>query len=165
MTALNKIRIAGIEQRDTHSRLIRDTPDQILVIGEFAGGATGVMRFEGSSGHGTGIRLEINGSRGDLLITPAAAHASMMQIWDLKITKTTSLGQFEELSLPDHYVDVPPHLAAGPALNVARSYLALARAMDGQQSVYPDFSDAIELHRTLDRITRASDQRAWVAAP
>jgi predicted dehydrogenase len=133
------------------------SPNQVVVDGLLEDGAVASLRLQGAPHHGTGVRWEINGAKGDLVIT-AAAGGRGLQMADLSLQRTTGLGVFEDLAVPERYFGVPEQVRRGPPLNVARSYLELARAIQDGRPATPDFAAAVARHRTLDAVQAASDE-------
>jgi predicted dehydrogenase len=152
LTAVSEIQEPHLAIRGTNEPLRRTAPDQIAIVGLLAGGVVASLRFQGASRHGTGIRLEINGERGDLVVAPVSPRANMLQIGDLALYRSNGLGSLESMPVPERYFDVPLEIRSGPPLNVARAYLALGRAIRGSESASPDFAAAVALHRTLDAV-------------
>jgi len=156
LSATAKTRIAEITIAETGGKYPRTSPDQIVVNGELANGAVACVRIQGSPSHGTGVRLEINGDRGDLVITTAPG-ARGIQMADLTLLHTVGPGALAELEVPASYFDVPPSIHTGPPLNVARSYQQLAAAIvDG--GAVANFDTAVMRHKTLDHILESSRQ-------
>jgi predicted dehydrogenase len=143
--------------RDSNETLRRTSPDQIAMVGVLTGGVVASLRFQGASRHGTGIRLEINGELGELIVAPVSPQASMLQIWDLALYRSNGLGTLEPVVVPERYFDVPLGIRSGPPLNVARTYLALGRAIRGSGTASPDFEAAVALHRTLDALVSSAN--------
>jgi predicted dehydrogenase len=113
------------------------------------------VRLSGASSPGTGIRLEISGDTGDLVVS-AAAGGRGIQMSDLRLQKTVGMATFEDIEVPERYFAVPPAIRQGPPLNVGEAYLRLAAAVAAGANAAPDFGDAVARHRTLDRIELSS---------
>jgi predicted dehydrogenase len=139
----------------TGETIARSSADQIVVSGELAGGALAALRFSGGSSEGTGVRLEISGDSGDLVVTGGPGDRGI-QMADLRLRKTVGIGAFEDVAVPERYFAVPPAIRRGPPLNVGEAYLRLAAAIGGKSGATPDFQDAVSRHRTLDRVEQAA---------
>jgi hypothetical protein len=63
------------------------------------------------------------------------------------------------LQQPTGY-DLYPGLVGTPAHNVAHLYTQVVDAMAGRESEVPTFDYGVELHRTLESITAASQKHA-----
>ena len=136
--------------------------NQIVISGELVGGAIASIRLQGAPAFGTGVRLEINGSKGDLLIT-AAPGARGIQMGDLQLNRSVGLGEVQAVELPEESWGVPPALRSGPALNVARAYLEFLESIRQGREARPNFAAALARHRTLDAVERAARAHARVA--
>src|SRR3546814_12951035 len=79
-TAVTEVEVVGT----TGERIKRTSADQILVAGELKSGVVASVRLSGASSPGTGIRLEINGDDGDLVITAADGRRGI-QMSDLRL--------------------------------------------------------------------------------
>lgn len=133
------------------------SPNQVLVEGVLKDGAIAGLRLQGAPQHGTGVRWEINGAKGDLVITSAPGGRGI-QMADLRLQRTTGLGELEDVAIPERYFGVPEAVRKGPPLNVARSYLELASAIEEGRPATPDFAAAVARHKTLDAVQAASDE-------
>lgn len=154
-TQINEISVV-----DTGGKFVRTSPDQIMVSGLTTQGVMASMRIQGGSKIGTGMRLEINGEEGDLVVCMEPKGRGI-QMADLELFATSSLGVLEPVTIPEAYYHVPPSLRTGPPLNVGESYHALASAiMEG--TAVTDFEHAVKRHKTLDAIMHSSKQRAVV---
>ena len=133
----------------------RTSADHVLVSGELSGGAVASVRLSGASSPGTGIRLEVSGDKGDLVVS-AGAGGRGIPTSDLRLQKTVGLAEFEDMEVPERYFAVPTAIRQGAPLNVGQAYLQLADAIEGNGSASPDFGDAVARHRTLDRVEEAA---------
>jgi predicted dehydrogenase len=118
-------------------------------------GVVAGIRLQGAPAFGTGIRLEISGSKGDLLITSAAGVRGI-QMGDLQLHRTVGVGELQPVEIPEEAWQVPAALRSGPALNVARAYLEFRDAIRAGREATPDFAAALARHRTLDAVELAA---------
>ncbi|MFA5494262.1 MAG: Gfo/Idh/MocA family oxidoreductase [Porticoccaceae bacterium] len=160
LSALVATQVPAITVVDRGDTFPRTSPDQVLLSAVTASGVMASARIQGGSPHGTGVSLEINGDKGDLLIR-AEAGGRGIQMSDLHLYKTTGSAQLEPVTVPEHYFAVPDSIRANPPLNVAKSYQALARAIRDGEKV-PDFHDALALHKLLDDVVRSSRERTFI---
>lgn len=161
LSAFVSTQIPAISVVDTGDTFPRTSPDQVLLSGIVGDGVVTSVRIQGGSPQGTGITLEINGDRGDLLIR-AETGGRGIQMTDLSVHKTTGSGQLAPLAIPDVYFNVPASIGANPPLNLAKSYQALAGAIRHGDRV-PDFHDALALHQLLDELMLSSRERRVIA--
>lgn len=155
LTAVTRTSLLMLTLADTGETISRTSPDQVAIAGVLSQGAVASVRLSGASSPGTGIRLEINGDLGDLVVI-AAPGSRGLQMAELRLFRTSGMGELTEIKVPDDYLSVPATLRGSLALNVAEAYLALGRRIDGQECELPDFATAVARHRTLDRINAAS---------
>ena len=151
LSAMVKTARRTVEVIGTGEILPRTSADQIVVMGELEDGVTATLRLSGASSPGTGVRMEINGDAGDLVII-AAPGGRGIQMSDLTLYRTIDMGQLEEVAIPPSAYTVPEHLHACPPLNVGEAYLRMADAIAGRRKADPDFGDAVALHQLLDCI-------------
>jgi len=157
LSAFVATQINAISVVDNGQKHLRTSPDQIMVSGVTTDGVMASLRIQGGSRFGTGLRFEINGEKGDLVIG-MEPNGRGIQMSDLELFSTSRLGVLEPVTIPDHYYQVPPTLRSGPPLNVAHGYQALASAILGSAKV-TDFEHAVLRHKTLDAIMQSSTQR------
>lgn len=151
LKTLNKtLDIAG-----TGETMTRTSPDQILVSGVLTSGAVAAVRIAGATSPGTGVRLEINGSKGDLVISGAPGGRGI-QMTDLRLQQTRGMAELADVAIPESYYHVPASIRSGPPLNVAHGYVHLAKVLAGQAESAPDFATALQRHRTLDAVQAAA---------
>lgn len=149
--------LATISDEAASYGFARPSPDQAFVSGTIMPGIEVGIRLQGSSKFGTGLRLEIGGSEGDLVVTSVAGGRGI-QMADLTIERTVGTGRYETLEIPERYFDLPRDIRRNPPMNVAKAYRALGRAISSGKRSSPDFHDAVVRHRTLDAIQRSSDR-------
>lgn len=136
-------------------------PDQVLVVGRLAGGAAAMVHIKANVANPTGVRFEINGTDGDLVLTtrpPVGPSPVGMQRADLVLRQASGIGtEFVEVEIPDRYRLVPAGMPGGPPFFTAQIYARLADALRNGAAFPASFKDAVRRHRTLEAIQRASD--------
>ena len=65
--------------------------------------------------------------------------------------------ELRDLTIPDRFVYVPADFPCGDPFNVGQMYALFAEAIRTRESRLPTFDIAVDLHRFLDTIKRASD--------
>jgi predicted dehydrogenase len=149
-TALQEVEVVGTGQMHP-----RTSADQIAIVGELENGAVATVRLSGASSPGTGIRLEVSGDLGDLVVV-AEPGGRGIQMADLRLYRTSGMGKLSEVEIPEASYRVPAGVRRCPPLNVAEAYLSMSDAIGGKRVDFPDFGDAVRLHETLDRIEAAA---------
>ena len=154
LSAIVKTSLVDLEVFGTGEALKRTSADQVMVGGVLTSGVVASVRLSGASSPGTGVRLEISGDRGDLVIS-APPGARGIQMSELRLQKTVGLAELQDVAIPESLFHVPAAVRQGPPLNVAESYLDFAAAVR-TGAVSPDFGDAVSRHRTLDEVEAAA---------
>ena len=150
---------AELSLRRTSSRIVETgenipvtSPDQVLVIGALKSGVPLAAHYRGGKQRSSGLRWEINGSEGDILVTAMGGHA---QMFDLSVFGGRGEMQtVEPLPLPGSYASFP-ELDTFPT-NVALMYARLAADLREGSNTAPSFNDALRLHRVIAAIEQAA---------
>lgn len=125
--------------------------NQAAVVAALPSGGLATLRLLGSLAVGTGIRFEINGTDGHLVITADAGNRGI-QMAELRLSDITG-GVSRMRPAPPDDRDLPPGLAS-PALQVAGAYREFAAAIEAGRPATPGFDEAVRLHRLLCEIER-----------
>jgi predicted dehydrogenase len=142
---------------DTQRLLGVTAPDNVLVSGQLASGAVASVHVASIPWAGSNYRMEIYGREGTLVATSDESP----QLGDVHLQGATANGSLEELDVPSQYVYVPEKMPQGSPYNVGQLYALFAKAIrtgDVAPS-YATFDTAVSLHRLLDTIRQASEQR------
>jgi predicted dehydrogenase len=132
--------------------------DQIAVTGLLPGGAVLSAHYRGGPGREAGLRWEIHGTEGDLVVEAPVGHLQLAPA-----TLRGARGADRELvprEVPASYDQVRGHGIdpGAPAYNVAHAYAQILQdAADGTRLV-PDFAHAVRRHETLQAILDAAGQ-------
>ncbi|MEW2161337.1 Gfo/Idh/MocA family oxidoreductase [Streptomyces sp. NPDC007189] len=131
-------------------------PDQVAVTAALRSGAVASVFYRGGRSRAGGLRWEINGTSGDLLLTSASADGN---IQSTELTLAGGNGTATEVSP----LTVPTYLAAdlaavpaGPPRNVAAVYAAFAKDLAEGTHEVPDFTHALRIHQLLADIETAA---------
>jgi predicted dehydrogenase len=131
-------------------------PDQVAVTAALRSGAVASVFYRGGRSRADGLRWEINGTSGDLLLTSPSANGN---IQSTELTLAGGNGRATEVSPLAVPACPDPDLAAvpaGPASNVAALYAALAEDLTKDAHEVPDFSHALRIHRLISDIEAAA---------
>ena len=127
------------------------SPDQVLVAAELASGVPLSIHYRGGMPRGTGLLLEINGTKGDLQLTGIGGHAQYVEL-------SVSGGQGEQTALSPMPIPESYRPALGLdtyAQNVGEMYKAMASDLrEGTRSA-PTFADAVRTHQLIAAIEQA----------
>ncbi|QXE33858.1 Gfo/Idh/MocA family oxidoreductase [Streptomyces sp. GMY02] len=130
------------------------SPDQVVITGTSASGATVAASVHGNAAGPSRARIEISGTDGELIIETAPTDSptgASLQINPLRMRAIRSGDTaWHDAALPAWHGR--PEWAGLPnaALNVARLYQQFAEDLSTGSRVVPDFRAAVEVHRLLD---------------
>ena len=139
--------------RATGASIAVTAPDQLALSGTFSSGIVASVHFRAGMQTGTSFQWEINGTRGDLLLTTPSGH---LQFGDITV-RGASAGAKEMavLPVPDSYWPLEGDRTS-VAYNVALVYDAVLRDMRSGTHEATGFADALARHRSLQAITMAA---------
>ena len=75
----------------------------------------------------------------------------------LRVQGAKGSNELEDLTLPERYFYVPDDFPRGDPFNVGQMYTLFAEAIRTGENRQPTFDTAVELHRFIDTIKKASD--------
>jgi predicted dehydrogenase len=133
-------------------------PDQLAAVGTFAGGAVFSAHIEGGKRSGSGVRIDITGHEGDLLVTNTSAFGSLGDDY-LVEGATGDNGGLARLKIPDTYalgIEASSGMASS-VLELAHLYRAIAADIRRGSNDAPSFADAVWMHRFLDNLKTSSE--------
>jgi len=130
-------------------------PDNVLLNGALTSGAVASVHIGAIPFAGSGYRMEIYGRDGTLVVSGEdSPQLSKVVLHGAKRDNAlTSIPVPERLTVAAR--DTPP----GEAANVGQMYALFARAIRAGQSLQPTFETAVDLHRLIDAIKLASEDR------
>ena len=132
---------------ETGEILPMTVPDQLVVSGTLENGTVVAAHFRGGLSRGTNFRIEINGTKGDLILTSPVGYVG---IGGFTLMGATGDETLHELEIPARYG--ADRFSEGPSQSVATAYLRLAADIKDGTHTSPDFDDAVALHRLIDAI-------------
>ena len=154
VSALVTTQVPQWHETDTDKMVDVTSPDNVMVTGKLANGAVVSVYVSSVPWLGSGYRLEVYGRDGTLIMT-ADEHP---QLGGLRLLGGRgSNPELRRLQIPDRLTWVPESVPAGPTFNVAQMWSRFADAIRAGERAEPDFDSAVERHRLLDAIQRASD--------
>jgi predicted dehydrogenase len=131
------------------------SPDNVLVSGQLARGAVASVHVAAVPWAGSGFRMENYGREGTLVATGSV---SSQRGEMLRLQGARGSHQLSDLPVPERFVYVPPDFPRGDPFNVGQMYHLFAQAIRSGQNRAPTFDTAVDLHRFIDTIKRASDE-------
>jgi predicted dehydrogenase len=130
------------------------SPNHASIIGTVDSGAAISVFYRGGSSRGENMRWEINGSKGDLILT---ASFGQVQVADLKLEGGRGEDTMvSEMAIPSSYYELAKNVPAGSASNTGRLYAQFAKDIREGTNLTPDFVHALSRHRLLNAIETSS---------
>jgi predicted dehydrogenase len=127
-------------------------PDNVLVNAHLENGI--LLSFAMLSSMSSGIRFEVHGEDGELVVTgPSSLHLSPV---GLSLTGAKGTEAAVPMPVPESYRPAPASVPDGSAVNVAGLYTKLAVAIRDDTQTDPNFETARSLYVILDAIDKAS---------
>lgn len=125
-------------------------PDHVALVGKMAGGAPLTVHIRGGLQRSTGLRIEVIGTKGELVVT---GPAGVIQMVPLSLLGCRDTGKsLEPITIPaDGREDLGPI-----ASNLARLYAAFARDIQGDERTVADFDHAYRQQSLLAAIEASS---------
>ena len=146
--------INPIYEPDTEKSVEPSSPDNVRVSGQLERGAAVSVHVGAVPWAGTGYRMELYGREGTLVTTGSV---SSQRGEMLRVQGAQGSQELMDLTIPNRFVYVPDDFPKGDPFNVGQMYALFADAIRTGQNRLPTFDDAVDLHRFLDTIKRASD--------
>jgi predicted dehydrogenase len=139
----------------THTLLDVTAPDNVLVSGRLANGAVASVHIGAIPFAGSGYRMEIYGREGTLV----ASGEDSPQLSRVFLHGAQRDDKLAPIAVPERFTLAAPGTPSGEATNVGQMYTLFAQAIDRGESRQPTFETAVDLHRLVDAIKEASDNR------
>ena len=146
--------VQKIYETDTQQYVEVTSPDNVRVSGQLERGAAASVHVGAVPWAGSGFRMEIYGREGTLITTGSV---SSQRGEMLRIQGAQRSHELKDLTIPGSFVYVPGDFPRGDPFNVGQIYALFAKAIRTGQIGLPTFDTAVELHRFIDMIKRASD--------
>ena len=141
-------------ETDTQRFVEVTSPDNVRVSGQLESGAAASVHVGAVPWAGSGFRMEIYGREGTLVTTGSV---SSQRGEMLRVQGARGSHELRDLDIPDRFVYVPSGFPDGDPFNVGQMYALFADAIRTRQSRVPTFDVAVDLHRFIDTVRRASD--------
>jgi predicted dehydrogenase len=132
--------------------VVVDSPDSINVAGRMVSGAEASISVATAPSNPSGNRLEIYGRDGAIVIR---ANGALSQ-GPNELRAGRGKEAMAPMPVPDKYRFAPSSTPAGQPYNVAQAYARAADALRGGKSFDVDFNLAVQRHKLIDAIERAS---------
>jgi predicted dehydrogenase len=151
--AIDAVRRPRVTIKETGETISATTPDHLALAARLESGALLSLFYRGGKPRAEGVRWEIHGTQGDLVLTSPA----FMQSLTPTLLGARGGDALTSIDAPAEH-DLWPHAPTGPAANVARLYAAFAKDLrtGTPGATTPDFAHALRLHELQDRISQAA---------
>ena len=146
--------VQQLYETDTQRFVEVTSPDNVRVCGQLESGAAAAVHVGAVPWAGTGFRMEIYGREGTLITTGSV---SSQRGEMLRVQGAQGRQELKDLTIPERFVYVPDDFPRGDPFNIGQMYALFAEAIRTGQSRLPTFDTAVDLHRFVDTIKRASD--------
>lgn len=138
---------------DTGEQFDVDSPDTILVSGLLASGAAFSVHIASVAALGTGHHMQIHGSKGTITLDAGGSTHSGEGALRVALDGEKEL---REITAPqDEWVTAAA--LKGSPVNIGKTWAAYADAILNDTEFHPTFADAVEHHKLVDAVQRASD--------
>ena len=153
LSAIVRTQLPEVRVQGSNEVLDSTAPDNVVIDAELANGALVSMHIESVPVLGSGFLLEIHGTEGTFALRGDSAPNTA--------ELTVLLGKRGDAALSplplDEAYQRPPGTPPGAPANVSQVYRDLAAAIGAGAAVTADFDTAVDLHRLIDAIERASE--------
>lgn len=130
------------------------SPDNIIVNGTLLGGAVASFHAASVPFHAGGLRLEVFGREGKLVINGA----NTLNLGPNLLLGSRGAATFEELTPPSSLSLTQAGAGNPMTANLCQSYARIAAARSGEELSTPDFTTGLTLTHLLDAVQRSSDE-------
>ncbi len=141
-------------ETDTQQLVEVTAPDNVRVSGQLMSGAAASVHVGAVPWAGSGLRMEIYGREGTLVVTGSV---SSQRGEMLRVQGARGGHDLQDLDTPERFVYVPSDFPQGDPFNIGQVYALFAEAIRTRENRAPTFDTAVELHRFVDRLKEASD--------
>ncbi|HIF71899.1 MAG TPA: Gfo/Idh/MocA family oxidoreductase [Dehalococcoidia bacterium] len=141
-------------ETDTDVMVDVTSPDNILVNGTLENGAIASVHVASIPFAGNGLTMEIFGRNGTLKATSGGS----TNVGSVKLEGAQGSDDLVEIDIPAHHTFVSEETPKGAPFNVGQMYDQFGKGILGEESSYPDFDTAVELHILIDAIRKSSDE-------
>ncbi|HMF72294.1 MAG TPA: hypothetical protein VK616_12530, partial [Flavitalea sp.] len=102
---------------------------------------------------GTNFLWEINGTKGDIVITGALGH---YQLTPVKLQHAASGGKLQPLEIPAEFLAEGITVPEQPVHGLYYAYGAILDDIKNNTNLVPNFDYGVRMHKLLDNITKSA---------
>ena len=130
--------------------------DEVVISGTLTNGPMISVHYSGGESKGLNLYWRIRGKKGEIIITSPVGH---LQFGKLHLQVAIEGEELTDLVIPADYASTAGGLA-GPDADLSfaiyHAYLAVADDLLHSTHIFPDFNQAVMLHRLLDKFQMAA---------
>jgi predicted dehydrogenase len=160
LAAIQMNQFPEVTIEETGAKVPNTSLEQLVAIGRLGAMGAFSAHVEGGKYHGTGVRIDITGTDGDLRITNGNAFGDQEYVIEGAKAGDTSL---QAMHVPAHFDWMPPSNLPPSVVELGQLYAAHARDLRDGTHIAPSFSDALRMHRLFDAISASTASGLRVA--
>jgi predicted dehydrogenase len=130
------------------------TKDQLAVMGILEEGAVANLHYRGGMSAGINFHWEINGTKGDIVLTSDEPGA--FEMINVKIEYAPAGEKLRPLEISDEYFTVG--VPVQPIHGMYYALKAVQHDIVNGSKIFPSFADGLRLHNFLDLISRSANE-------
>jgi predicted dehydrogenase len=127
--------------------------DQIVLSGTLEGGAVANIHYRSGVSTGTNFLWEINGTKGDIVITGGLGH---YQLTPVKLQYAASGSKLQPLEIPAEFLAKGITVPEQPVHGLYYAYRAILDDIKNNTNLVPNFKYGVRMHKLLDNITKSA---------
>ncbi len=135
------------------------TNDQIVVTGILEGGAVSNMHYRSNISAGTNLLWEINGTKGDIVITGGLGHYQLMPV---KLQYAAFGEQLKPLEIPSEFLPNDIATPNQPVYGLYFAYKGVLNDIINNTHIVPNFNEGVRIHKILDNIKKSAADRKTI---
>ncbi|MCF0056364.1 Gfo/Idh/MocA family oxidoreductase [Dyadobacter sp. CY356] len=125
------------------------TYDQIVLSGTLENGSVASMHYRSGISAGTNFLWEINGTKGDIVITGNLGH---YQLSTVQLQYSATGNKLTPLVIPDDYLSKSTIIPDQPVHGMYYAYQTVLNDIKNNTRHFPDFESGVRMHKFLDQI-------------
>jgi len=161
IAALTPNQFPQVTIRETGVTTPTSTPDQLVLAGMLEGDAVLSVHIEGGKRNGSGVQIDVTGTKGDLRITNASAFGDVGDDYEIFGAHGDRL-PLERLDVPREYQRLPSSELPSAVLELAELYWAYAQDLAHGTQTAPTFADAVRVHHLIDSAQTSYTSREFI---
>jgi predicted dehydrogenase len=137
----------------TGAKVPQLTNDQIVVSGILEGGTVSNIHYRSGMSTGTNFLWEINGTKGDIVITGGVGH---YQLAPVQLQYAASGETLQPLEIPAEILAKGITVPDQPIRGIYFAYMAMLEDIKNNTHLVPDFDQGVRMHKLLDIIKKSA---------